>query len=227
MLSKHSICSITSAASTIVILSSATSCISTPSNLALCWSSLTGQTCFILGDFLARNKSRYLWTNGRVERIGPGWIEHTGRWENLVDPLDIEGMIKGQPSHEEYWSRPVKWCVCKEVEESASTNSGTKGVEKQDHSLGHTEEYIYFRLRFVFYLVVWAFDSHSFHFLFYYKSRRYVSFLQNEGFKHFLIEECPQLCICSSSDTARFRPRRAPRFGIRSVLQSSLRTQRS
>lgn len=54
------------------------------------------------GRFLPRNKSRYLGTDGRVERIIPGWIDHRNQWETFLDPLDIEGVIMGQRSHEKY-----------------------------------------------------------------------------------------------------------------------------
>ena len=64
------------------------------------------------GRFLPREKQRYLDTDGSTERLGPGWRDRRSRWETFADPLDIQGMIKGQPSHDKYWLRSEEWPVC-------------------------------------------------------------------------------------------------------------------
>lgn len=91
------------------------------------------------GRFLPRDKSRYLGIDGRVERIGPGWIDHRDRWETFVDPLDIEGMIKGQPSHEKYWLRPEEWPVCQDGSFTEGTASNkkkkTEGIGSKQHHI--------------------------------------------------------------------------------------------
>lgn len=90
------------------------------------------------GRFLPRHKSRYLSSDGLVERIGPGWIDRRDRWEIFVYPLGIEGTINGQPSHEEYWLLPEEWSVCEDgsfAEETASNKKiDAEGIGfKQDH----------------------------------------------------------------------------------------------
>lgn len=117
--SKHSRCSITSAASRTALLSSVNEWYLYafelgPVLIFTYWLNLLHP-----GRFLLRNKSRYLGTDGRIERIGPGWIDHRSQWETFLDPLDIEGMIKGQPSHEKYWLPPrrlvclLRWELCR------------------------------------------------------------------------------------------------------------------
>lgn len=64
------------------------------------------------GKLLPRQRNVYLDpTDGKTERLGPGWIDRRRRWETFADPLDFGGMMKGQPSHEKFWERPEDWPV--------------------------------------------------------------------------------------------------------------------
>lgn len=85
------------------------------------------------GRFLPREKSRYLDIDRSTERYGPGWIDRRSRWETFVDPLDIEGMIKGHPSHDPYWLRPEEWPVCQDgsFAEGTASNERTRTQSKE------------------------------------------------------------------------------------------------
>lgn len=64
------------------------------------------------GRYLPRNKTRYLETDGRTERMGPGWSDRRDPWETFIDPLDFQGRMRGQVSHDQYWLRPDEWPIC-------------------------------------------------------------------------------------------------------------------
>jgi hypothetical protein len=66
------------------------------------------------GRYLPRNKTRYLDTDGRTERMGPGWSDRRDPWETFIDPLDFQGKMKGQVSHDQYWLRPNEWSICED-----------------------------------------------------------------------------------------------------------------
>ncbi|KAJ6069962.1 hypothetical protein N7499_011849 [Penicillium canescens] len=78
------------------------------------------------GRNLPRQKNRYLSPDGRTERMGPGWIDRRSTWETFADPLDLGGMIKGKPSHEEYWLREDEWPVCKDGSFAVGTATNTR-----------------------------------------------------------------------------------------------------
>lgn len=63
------------------------------------------------GRLLPEKRQTYLDLDGKTERLGPGWIDRRPRWETFADPLDLVGLIKGQPSHERFWGRPEEWPV--------------------------------------------------------------------------------------------------------------------
>lgn len=53
--------------------------------------------------------------------MGPGWVDRRSRWETFADPLDLGGMIRGSPRHEEFWLKADEWPVV----ESGSFAKGT------------------------------------------------------------------------------------------------------
>jgi hypothetical protein len=63
------------------------------------------------GRYLPRNKQRYLETDGKTERFGPGWVDRRSKWETFADPFDISNRIKGQPAHDKFWQRSEQWQV--------------------------------------------------------------------------------------------------------------------
>ncbi|KAJ5727254.1 hypothetical protein N7493_005074 [Penicillium malachiteum] len=86
------------------------------------------------GRLLPREKVRFLDMDRSTERRGPGWTDHRSTLETVIDPFDLTGMRKGQPSHDEYWLRPEEWAVCGDgsfADGTASNrNSGTKSSTK-------------------------------------------------------------------------------------------------
>ena len=78
------------------------------------------------GRNLPRQKNRYLSPDGHTERMGPGWIDRRSTWETFADPLDLGGMIKGMPSHEEYWLREDEWPVCRDGSFAVGTATNTR-----------------------------------------------------------------------------------------------------
>ncbi|KAJ5721611.1 uncharacterized protein N7483_009545 [Penicillium malachiteum] len=87
------------------------------------------------GRFLPREKKRFLDMDRSTERSGPGWMDRRSMWETVIDPFDLAGMRKGQPSHDEYWLRPEEWPVCENgsfADGTASNkNSGTKSSKRK------------------------------------------------------------------------------------------------
>lgn len=78
------------------------------------------------GRYLPQKKTRYLDTDGRTERMGPGWIDRRDPWETFIDPLDFQGKIKGQVSHDQYWLRPDEWPICDDGSFAEGTASNVK-----------------------------------------------------------------------------------------------------
>ncbi|KAJ5287481.1 hypothetical protein N7478_003167 [Penicillium angulare] len=78
------------------------------------------------GRYLPREKCRYLDMDKSTERHGPGWIDNRSSWATIVDPLDLEGMRKGQPSHDTYWLRPEEFPVCQDGSFADGTASNKK-----------------------------------------------------------------------------------------------------
>ena len=61
------------------------------------------------GRFLPSSNSRFLDVDGKTERIGPGWIDRRSKLETFADPFDIDGLIKGAPSHQKFWMKASDW----------------------------------------------------------------------------------------------------------------------
>ncbi|KAJ5495757.1 hypothetical protein N7539_000873 [Penicillium diatomitis] len=78
------------------------------------------------GQYLPRDKTRYLDLDGHTERMGPGWTDRRSRWATFADPLDFEGKIKGHVSHDEFWLRPGEWPVCEDGSFVDGTASNSK-----------------------------------------------------------------------------------------------------
>jgi hypothetical protein len=54
--------------------------------------------------FLPRNNKIYLAKDGKTEVLGPGYGDSRKFWVTLVDPFDINGMLKGRKGREEqFW----------------------------------------------------------------------------------------------------------------------------
>lgn len=79
------------------------------------------------GRFLPRNKMRYLDTDGRTERIGPGWIDRRSKWETFADPWDLTNTIRGEPKHDKYWLKPDQWPVTQEGSFALGTATNVRG----------------------------------------------------------------------------------------------------
>jgi len=62
------------------------------------------------GRFLPHDSKRYL-DYDKVERMGPGWIDNRPKIMTIVDPLNFEAMIMGQPSHQKFWLEGETWPI--------------------------------------------------------------------------------------------------------------------
>ncbi|BCS29777.1 uncharacterized protein APUU_80080A [Aspergillus puulaauensis] len=80
------------------------------------------------GQYLPRDKRRYLDTDGMTERMGPGWLDSRPRIETFIDPLDISGIMKKNKHHTKYWEEAAQWPVCEDAF-SAGTASNVRGRE--------------------------------------------------------------------------------------------------
>ncbi|KAL4913885.1 RTA1 like protein-domain-containing protein [Aspergillus aurantiobrunneus] len=67
------------------------------------------------GQYLPRDKTRYLDTDGVTERMGPGWLDSRSRFETLIDPLDLSGMMNRKKHHTKYWEEPERWPACEDA----------------------------------------------------------------------------------------------------------------
>lgn len=74
------------------------------------------------GKMLPRHFNHYLDPDGRTERIGPGWIETRSQMALLLDPLDFQGLRRGESSTEAFWLQPNKWPAVK------AKKSGREGL---------------------------------------------------------------------------------------------------
>lgn len=88
------------------------------------------------GRYLPRTKTRYLDTDGRTERMGPGWSDRRDPWETFLDPLDFQGRVRGQVSHDQYWLRPDEWSVCNDgsFAEGTASNVRARRVSREKAS---------------------------------------------------------------------------------------------
>lgn len=93
------------------------------------------------GRLLPRERLRYLDIDGRTERIGPGWIDRRSKWQTFVDPFDLGGMLKGEPSHEMFWTRPDQWPEVSDgnsfVLGTASNIGGHEGLRLKKVNVGN------------------------------------------------------------------------------------------
>ena len=92
------------------------------------------------GRFLPREKKRFLDLDRSTERHGPGWMDRRSRWETFVDPLDFQGMIKGEPSHDSYWLRPEEWSVCQDGSFANGTATNRKSGRRDLNLASKAEE---------------------------------------------------------------------------------------
>ena len=60
------------------------------------------------GRLLPRDRNVYL-DSHKIERVGPGWIDKRSQWQTFIDPLDLGGLLKGQPAHEKFWLHLDDW----------------------------------------------------------------------------------------------------------------------
>ncbi|KAL4924263.1 RTA1 like protein-domain-containing protein [Aspergillus undulatus] len=66
------------------------------------------------GQYLPRDKMRYLDFDGITERMGPGWLDSRSKFETFIDPLDLSGMMKKGKHHTKYWDEPARWPACED-----------------------------------------------------------------------------------------------------------------
>ncbi|KAL4983504.1 RTA1 like protein-domain-containing protein [Aspergillus falconensis] len=81
------------------------------------------------GQYLPRDKKRYLDFDGVTERMGPGWLDSRSRFETFVDPLDLSGLMKKNKHHAKYWEEPGRWPVCQDAF-TTGTASNVRGRSK-------------------------------------------------------------------------------------------------
>ena len=83
------------------------------------------------GRFLPSNWKRYLDFNGQ-ERLGPGWDDNRPRFNSIMDPLNLEALMKGKPSHKKFWLEPESWPVATDgtFAEGTASNGSRKRQEK-------------------------------------------------------------------------------------------------
>ncbi|KAL4876446.1 RTA1 like protein-domain-containing protein [Aspergillus karnatakaensis] len=67
------------------------------------------------GQYLPRDKTRYLDFDGITERIGPGWLDSRPKFETFIDPLDLSGMMKKDKHHTKFWDEPHRWPACEDA----------------------------------------------------------------------------------------------------------------
>lgn len=82
------------------------------------------------GRFLPSSPKRYLDYN-KVERIGPGWNDNRPKIMSLLDPLNFEALIKGEPSHQKFWLEAESWPLAeRSFAKGTATNVRCKSVGK-------------------------------------------------------------------------------------------------
>ncbi|OJJ50391.1 hypothetical protein ASPZODRAFT_149721 [Penicilliopsis zonata CBS 506.65] len=87
------------------------------------------------GKYLPREKRVYLDFDGKTERLGPGWIDNRSQWQTFMDPLDLEGTLKGKPAHEPYWQEAERWPVCENGSFAAGSASNVRGRAQKIHEV--------------------------------------------------------------------------------------------
>lgn len=79
------------------------------------------------GRLLPRQKTRYLDLDCQTERLGPGWIDKRSKFQTIIDPFDLSGMMAGKPNHEAFWLWPEKWPVAGDGSFAQGTASNVRG----------------------------------------------------------------------------------------------------
>lgn len=90
------------------------------------------------GRYLPRNASVFL-DMDKTERVGPGWIDNRSTWQTFADPFDFEGLIKGKPAHEQFWTSPGNWRV---AEKKDGRRGGKPGDGRDDVESGDRGKYM-------------------------------------------------------------------------------------
>ena len=64
------------------------------------------------GRLLPVDRKRYLDTDGKTERMGPGWIDERSFLQIAIDPFDWFNKDKADGQQSKFWLRPNEWPVC-------------------------------------------------------------------------------------------------------------------
>lgn len=78
------------------------------------------------GRLLPSSPRRFLDFDALTERMGPGWIDTRSKWETFVDPLDLGGLVRGRPAHEDFWLKQNEWPVAEGGSFAQGTASNVK-----------------------------------------------------------------------------------------------------
>lgn len=82
------------------------------------------------GRFLPRDRKRYLDTDGKKERMGPGWIDQRSKWVTFMDPFNLGKDPRGRV---EFWLHPQEYPACEDSSFAVGTASnrgrGRKNTE--------------------------------------------------------------------------------------------------
>lgn len=66
------------------------------------------------GRFLPADTKRYLDTDGKTERLGPGWIDGRPWAIKLLDPFNWGRDRRARGKNTEFWLSPDRWQACEE-----------------------------------------------------------------------------------------------------------------
>lgn len=86
------------------------------------------------GRLLPRQRQVFRDIDGYTERFGPGWIDRRSTYQTFLDPYDLVGILRSQPSHEKFWegSASDQWPIVE--------GRGTKHVKGKSYTGLHQEE---------------------------------------------------------------------------------------
>ncbi|KAL4806079.1 RTA1 like protein-domain-containing protein [Aspergillus unguis] len=89
------------------------------------------------GQYLPKDKKRYLDTDGVTERMGPSWTDSRSKFETFIDPLDLSGMLNKKKHHTKYWEQPEMWPICEDsfTTGTASNIKGRSRVRKLEQAV--------------------------------------------------------------------------------------------
>ena len=82
------------------------------------------------GRFLPAHRNRYLDTDGKTERLGPGWIDERSGVEIAIDPFNWMKSPKAGGEHTKFWLNPHKWPACEDGSFALGTGSN-RGRKKE------------------------------------------------------------------------------------------------